>query len=274
MVIYKTINLINGKYYVGKDEKNNPEYLGSGLLLNKAIKKYGKENFKKEILEICVNRKELNEREIYWIENLDATKKGYNIALGGSGGDTYSNNPKLPTIIKKLSGENNHFYGKHHSNETKQLMSKKHSGKDAWNKGLVNIYSEEHLLNLSNIRKEKYSGENHPRFIDIPKDKLLELLINNNLKEVAEFFNISLDCVRKKIKKYNINYKTIKIKTGPKVGKTPNYYEISDKLFEKILETRERDKKSIEELSDEFKIGINKLRKEFKNRNVIVKKIK
>ena len=90
MIIYKTTNLINGKYYVGKDEKNNPEYLGSGLLLNKAIKKYGRENFKKEILETCVDRKELNEREIHWIKKLKAVSIGYNIAEGGSGGNTKS----------------------------------------------------------------------------------------------------------------------------------------------------------------------------------------
>lgn len=31
MVIYKTTNLTNGKIYVGKDEKNNSSYLGSGI---------------------------------------------------------------------------------------------------------------------------------------------------------------------------------------------------------------------------------------------------
>ena len=33
MIIYKTINLLNGKVYVGKDEKNNPNYYGSGKIL-------------------------------------------------------------------------------------------------------------------------------------------------------------------------------------------------------------------------------------------------
>ena len=36
MIIYKTINLINGKFYIDKDKLNNPEYLGSGLLLKKS----------------------------------------------------------------------------------------------------------------------------------------------------------------------------------------------------------------------------------------------
>lgn len=67
MIIYKTINLINGKKYIGQDSKNNPNYLGSGDFLKKAIQKYGKENFKKEIIEYCDSLEELNEREIYWL---------------------------------------------------------------------------------------------------------------------------------------------------------------------------------------------------------------
>lgn len=88
MVIYKTTNLLNGKFYVGKDEKNNPNYLGSGKILKLAIKKNGLEHFKKEILEYCVSSEELNEKEIYWINKLSATTLGYNITEGGTGGRT------------------------------------------------------------------------------------------------------------------------------------------------------------------------------------------
>ncbi len=88
MIIYKTTNLINGKYYIGKDEKNNSNYLGSGKILKNSIKKYGKENFKKEILEFCKTKNELNEKEKYWIETLSATTFGYNITEGGTGGQT------------------------------------------------------------------------------------------------------------------------------------------------------------------------------------------
>ena len=48
MIVYKTTNLINGKIYVGKYEGNRENYLGSGYILKKAIKKYGRENFKRE----------------------------------------------------------------------------------------------------------------------------------------------------------------------------------------------------------------------------------
>ena len=70
-IIYKTINLINGKIYVGQTTRNNrPKYYGSGTYLINAINKYGKDNFKRETLEECNSQIELNTREIYWISKL------------------------------------------------------------------------------------------------------------------------------------------------------------------------------------------------------------
>lgn len=92
MVIYKTTNLINGKFYIGKDVKNKKTYLGSGKILKQAIDKYGKENFKKEILEYCIDLVHLDEREIYWIDKYNAIENGYNLTEGGTGGDTWKNN--------------------------------------------------------------------------------------------------------------------------------------------------------------------------------------
>jgi hypothetical protein len=62
MIIYKTTNLVNQKFYVGKDTNNNPNYYGSGKRLKLAIKKYGIVNFKKETLEVCNTLELLNER--------------------------------------------------------------------------------------------------------------------------------------------------------------------------------------------------------------------
>jgi len=94
MIIYKTTNLVNQKFYVGKDTNNNPNYYGSGKRLKLAIKKYGIVNFKKETLEVCNTLELLNEREKFWIKELKAITEGYNISLGGDGGDTISNNPR------------------------------------------------------------------------------------------------------------------------------------------------------------------------------------
>ena len=64
--IYETTNLINGKKYIGQHRGSfDKEYKGSGTLLRRAIKKYGKENFEVKLLEECNNQIHLNEREIY-----------------------------------------------------------------------------------------------------------------------------------------------------------------------------------------------------------------
>ena len=60
-LIYKTTNLINGKYYIGKHETDdiNDDYLGSGIALLAAIKKYGRENFTKEVLYVFDSEQEM-----------------------------------------------------------------------------------------------------------------------------------------------------------------------------------------------------------------------
>ena len=120
-IIYKTTNLVNNMIYVGQDSNNNQNYLGSGNLIKKAIKKYGKNNFIKEIIEYCDNETELNLREQYWIKYYNSQDKsiGYNIAYGGTNG----------TMLNRT-----------HSNETKEKMSEIAKGR---------IFSKTHKENLS-----------------------------------------------------------------------------------------------------------------------------
>ena len=87
--IYKTVNSHNGNFYIGKHSTSNTDdgYLGSGQLLQAAIKKYGKNAFKKEILFFCNSEKQLNIIEASIVnEDLIKDPKCYNIALGGQGG--------------------------------------------------------------------------------------------------------------------------------------------------------------------------------------------
>jgi group I intron endonuclease len=114
-VIYKTVNLANNKIYVGRDKHNNPKYLGSGVLLQLAIQKYGIENFKKEILEVCKNDF-LDEREKFWIKELKSQDPiiGYNIADGGHNDFTmneYVKSKISKTLKGKYVGENSFRYG-------------------------------------------------------------------------------------------------------------------------------------------------------------------
>ena len=87
--IYKTKNLANGKFYLGKHSTRNTQdgYLGSGKLLKKAIAKYGKENFKREILHYFESVLALDEaeREIITLQVIK-DPNCYNLATGGGGG--------------------------------------------------------------------------------------------------------------------------------------------------------------------------------------------
>lgn len=91
MFVYLTYCLKNGKSYIGKYEgSESDKYLGSGKLLKRAVKKYGKESFTRLILERYNSIEDCREGEKKWIKLFDAVEsnKFYNIARGGEGGDT------------------------------------------------------------------------------------------------------------------------------------------------------------------------------------------
>lgn len=177
MVIYITTNLINGKKYIGRDSKNDPKYLGSGHGLLRAIKKYGKQNFKKEILEECADFDELQEREEYWLNYYDAGRNDefynmHNHSSGGSLGINISDETRKKlrdfNLGKKLSletrrkmsesrrGNKNHFFGKTHSDESREKI------KEARRNQVIHI-SEETKQKISDAQKgiprKKHSEE-------------------------------------------------------------------------------------------------------------------
>lgn len=92
--IYITTNKLNGKSYIGKKTFDKKclwkEYLGSGINIKRAIKKYGKESFDRRIIAYAFSDEELNNLEKYYITKFKATEDGnfYNIAGGGDGGYT------------------------------------------------------------------------------------------------------------------------------------------------------------------------------------------
>lgn len=127
--IYSITNLENQKVYVGKTTQPNPydrwkQHLQLGRSLNnlkennsahtmpilRAINKYGADNFKFRVIEEC-KEDNINERETYWIEKLNAYgKNGYNITLGGDGikkpRKYWSNHPNSkPVSCYTLEGE-------------------------------------------------------------------------------------------------------------------------------------------------------------------------
>jgi hypothetical protein len=92
--LYEVINLLNGKIYVGAHKTRNLDdgYMGSGKVIQSAIKKYGKDNFQRNILEFCSSAEEMYRREKEIVtEDFLARDDTYNIRRGGSGGFDYIN---------------------------------------------------------------------------------------------------------------------------------------------------------------------------------------
>lgn len=87
MYAYKTTCLVNGKIYIGQHKHpfdKSKKYIGSGVLLRKAIKKHGLHNFTKELLRECKNQKELDAFEMVYIKKYKSADIliGYNLLEG------------------------------------------------------------------------------------------------------------------------------------------------------------------------------------------------
>ena len=161
--IYRITNIVNGKTYIGqhKYKELNDDYMGSGKLLYKAKKKYGIENFKKEILVFNVVKKEhadLLEKTFIASERKKVGKKNcYNITDGGSGGS----GPISEETKRKMSESGK---GKHLSEETKKKMSEAKKGK---------TFSKEHKKKMSEAHKGLLKGK-HWKLSDETKRKISE----------------------------------------------------------------------------------------------------
>jgi len=107
--VYKTTNLVNGKIYVGLHVTNdlNDDYLGSGKQIQAAVKKYGRESFKREYIKICETPEEMYNLEAE-IVNEDFVKdpNTYNMKTGGTGSWYHVNaNPEKYKQIRSESAK-------------------------------------------------------------------------------------------------------------------------------------------------------------------------
>lgn len=110
--IYRTTNLVNGRYYLGMHSTNRLDdgYLGSGKRLYYELNKYGRDNFKFEILEQFESREELVQAEVNLITEQDLKNPNcLNLKQGGSGGFTDENRKKARQVTDKILEEK---YGK------------------------------------------------------------------------------------------------------------------------------------------------------------------
>jgi len=185
-IFYKTTNSINGKFYYGIHSTNNLEdgYLGSGITMLKAIKKYGKENFTKEILADYKTRKEASEhesREV--IMELVELEECYNLKTGGDSGfsqpvsentrkkmrESHKDRVLSPKFLEKVgsfkSGKEHPNYGKKLTKEQKDFISRVNKGKSVSEetRKKMSIASKGRIL--SKESREKQANSLRGRFV-------------------------------------------------------------------------------------------------------------
>lgn len=234
--IYMYTNKINNKKYVGQTKNlldrhrrhvqtsfNKNAKRDYNTPFHRAIRKYGIENFEIKILaENIETQEKLNEYEIFFIKRYKTLniQNGYNVAEGGYNNPFVGKTEKeMDEFKRKVSesrkgqmiGENNPFYGKKHTEETKNKISKNHanvSGENNPNYGKQMSESQKEKLRQINIgkiiseeTKNKISramkGKNNPRAkMTIQYDKQGKIVkIWDYAKQASEELGINTDSI-------------------------------------------------------------------------------
>jgi group I intron endonuclease len=207
--VYKITNLINKKVYIGSTTnffvrlnthigklRRNENY---NEFLQKDFNLYGENNFQFEIIEHVFNENDLTDREQVWINQLNTVNReyGYNIApIAGTRKGAKISQER----IKKWNrfGENNNFFGKEHSEETKQIFRDQR-------KGLKLPQAIKEKISLSNMgrsvnfqTRQKIGNANRGSKCGTSKlteEKVIEIkqMLNQGVqsKTIAKKFNIS-----------------------------------------------------------------------------------
>lgn len=132
-IVYKITNLISKKEYVGITTKTLSErfdaHCGRAIseksAVQKAIRKYGRNNFSIEVIDSANTKNELIKKEIFWIKKLNTYKGfGYNLTIGGEGVSKMSDLVKAKISKTKTGKKVPKLQGKEVSNSTRVKISK------------------------------------------------------------------------------------------------------------------------------------------------------
>lgn len=196
MVIYKVKNKINGKIYIGQTIRDLNKRISGHIRESKleggnkpfvnAIKKYGIENFEWEIIDEATSLDELDEKEVYWInEHNSLTPNGYNVLGGGQ-----KNRIVSEDLSKRISDglkKSDKWQKTLNSTEYQEKVKTKFIGH---NKGKK--FSQEH--------KNKISQKNAPRLIEQNKNKSKSWILVDGGNNVLRIKNLQCFCEQNDLK--------------------------------------------------------------------------
>lgn len=238
--IYKITNLINGKIYIGQSRNikkrwqnhkcaaHNPNNKGYNYPLYRAIRKYGIENFRFEIIESCFIE-ELNDREKYWISYYHSNDNdyGYNQDDGGNTPHPLKlNEVQVDEIIKAL------LYTEISQNDLAQkyqvdqsLISNINTGK-SWVKDILQYplrEKEEYFKKIKNpdtycidcgtkilfgsTRCDKCNRLKNRKVNRPNREELKQLIKTLPFTKIGEMFGVTDNAIRKWCKNENLPYR-------------------------------------------------------------------
>lgn len=249
--IYRITNKVNGKSYVGQavnigirwqkhisDSKNvkRPSY---EYPICRALRKYDIENFEFVILEEC-SIESLNDREIFWIAELDSFFNGYNQTMGGNQcikvpkeniigtlQDLKSSTLSIRDIALKRGLSVDAVYDMNAGISWKHNVEypiRKRHGRfyyDIQEQCTYDLHRKElkTLCPCCGGRKHRSAKicnkcRNAAQSKNVPsKDVMIKLLLEYTFVQIGEMYNVSDNAVRKWCQKYNLPSKSKDVKT-------------------------------------------------------------
>jgi group I intron endonuclease len=196
MEIYKITNKVTNKVYIGKSNDSNKRLKRhfhnakcgkSQTKLYRSIRKHGTESFVMNIIESNIPIEDINKKEIEHIEKYDSFKSGYNMTLGGDGGDTSSSIVFQESMKRLHANKKPEFYatygmlGKTHTKITKEKQS---AARKNWHK----------TATPKQIEERKCMGEKNGMYGKTPSNAIPVLVEGKeypSLPKAAKAYNLS-----------------------------------------------------------------------------------
>jgi len=223
--VYKCTNLINNQIYIGitnsfdrrilehfRNAKNNEDKNKSKLY--NAIRKYGSQNFKFEIIDECSDIEELKNKEIYYIELFDSKNKGMNSTFGGDGVWGHESSKKNKTFEE--------FYGLKRAKSIKRKIGMARKGKC-----FDEIFGKEKSKKLRKEISNRVFGSNNPFYKKTHSNETKKLMKEKRSAYMQSIFNsFMLNDFATFVNQY---------KNGISIRKLSEQYKISRQTLTKFL---------------------------------------